>query len=126
MKKMLLISMMMVSAVIFSQNKPKLENVDDQVRATYYYENGNVKQVGNFADGKLEGKWISYTEEGNVQAIAQYRDGKKHGKWQYFESSFVTKEVDYKNNNIVQVVIINKEPVLQQLTYSFQVQNKHT
>jgi antitoxin component YwqK of YwqJK toxin-antitoxin module len=112
MKKMLLISMMMVSAVIFSQNKPKLENVDDQVRATYYYENGNIKQVGNFADGKLEGKWISYTEEGNVQAIAYYKDGKKHGKWQYFESSFVTKEVDYKNNNIVQVVIINKNPVL--------------
>lgn len=112
MKKMFLISMMLVSAVIFSQNKPKLENVDDQVRATYYYENGNVKQVGNFVDGKLEGKWISYTADGNVQAIAQYRDGKKHGKWQYFETSFVTKEVEYKNNKIVQVVILDKNSVL--------------
>jgi antitoxin component YwqK of YwqJK toxin-antitoxin module len=111
MKKILLISMMMVSAIIFSQDKPKLESVDDEVIATYYYENGNVKQVGNFVDGKLNGKWISYTEEGNVQAIAQYKDGKKHGKWQYFESTSVTKEVDYKNNAIVQVVIINKNSV---------------
>jgi len=110
MKKMFLISMMMVSAVMFSQDKPKLENVDDQVKATYYYENGNVKQVGNFLDGKLEGKWVSYSEEGNVQAIAYYKDGKKHGKWQYFESANVTKEVNYKNNNIVEVVVVNKNP----------------
>ena len=103
--------MMLVSAIIFSQDKPKLESLDDEVIATYYYENGNVKQVGNFVDGKLNGKWISYTEEGNVQAIAQYKNGKKHGKWQYFQSTSVTKEVDYKNNNIVQVVVINKNPV---------------
>jgi len=107
---MFLISMMMVSAVMFSQDKPKLENLDDQVKATYYYENGNVKQVGNFLDGKLEGKWVSYSEEGNVQAIAYYKDGKKHGKWQYFESANVTKEVNYKNNNIVEVVVVNKNP----------------
>jgi antitoxin component YwqK of YwqJK toxin-antitoxin module len=111
MKKMFLISMLLVSAVIFSQNKPKLENVDDQVKATYYYENGSVKQVGNFADGKLEGKWISYSEEGNVQVIAQYRDGKKHGKWQYFENSNLIKVVEYKNNAIVQVIIVNKNTV---------------
>jgi antitoxin component YwqK of YwqJK toxin-antitoxin module len=112
MKKMLLISMLMVSVALFSQNKPKLENVDDQVKATYYYENGSIKQVGNFADGKLEGKWISYSADGNVQAIAHYRDGKKHGKWQYFESANLVKEVEYKNNNIVQVVNVNKNPVL--------------
>lgn len=112
MKKMLLISMLMVSAIIFSQNKPKLENLDDQVVATYFHENGNVKQVGNFVDGKLDGKWISYSEEGNIVAVAYYKNGKKHGKWQYFESSNVVKEVNYKNNNIVQVVIINKNPVL--------------
>ncbi len=112
MKKIVLISVLLVSSIIFSQDKPKLENVDDQVVATYYYENGNVKQVGNFVDGKLEGKWISYTEEGNVVAVAYYKNGKKHGKWQYFESPNVVKEVEYKNNNIVQVVIINKNPVL--------------
>lgn len=111
MKKMLLISMMMVSSVVFSQNKPKIENIDDQVTATYYYDNGNVKQVGNFVDGKLDGKWISYSEDGNVLAIAYYKNGEKHGKWQYFESNTTTKKVEYKNNNIVQIVTINKNPI---------------
>lgn len=111
MKKMLLMFMMVVSAVVSSQDKPKLENIDDEVKATYYYENGTVKQVGNFVDGKLDGKWVSYSEEGNIQAIAQYKNGKKHGKWQFFESTNITREVDYKNNNIVQVVVINKIPV---------------
>ena len=86
MKKILLISMMLVSAIIFSQDKPKLESVDDEVIATYYYENGNVKQVGNFVDGKLNGKWISYTEEGNVQAIAYYKDGKKDDQIDLFNN----------------------------------------
>jgi antitoxin component YwqK of YwqJK toxin-antitoxin module len=111
MKKMLLISMMLVSAVIFSQDKPKLESLDDDITATYYYSNGNVKQVGDFIDGKLEGKWVSYSEEGNITTIAQYKNGKKQGKWRYFEGSHVTKIVEYKNNKIVQVVTIDKNPV---------------
>lgn len=111
MKKMLLISMMMVSAVVFSQDKPVLESLDEDVTATYYYENGNVKQVGDFVDGKLEGKWISFSEDGNITAIAQYRDGKKHGKWRYFDGTYVTKIVEYKNNKIVQVVTIDKNPI---------------
>ncbi len=111
MKKILLISVLLVSVVVFSQDKPKLENIDDQVIATYYHENGNVKQVGNFVDGKLDGKWTFYSEDGNVQVIAQFKDGKKHGKWQYFESSTVTKVVDFKNNNIVKVVVTNKNPI---------------
>ena len=81
MKNLMLIVLFLVSSIVISQDKPKLENVDDQVKATYCYENGNVKQVGYFIDGKLEGKWISYSEEGNVVAIAQYKNGKKHGKF---------------------------------------------
>jgi antitoxin component YwqK of YwqJK toxin-antitoxin module len=111
MKKMLLISMMLVCTVIFSQEKPVLESLNDDVTATYYYKNGNIKQVGDYVDGKLEGKWISYSEDGTITAIAQYREGKKHGKWQYIESPYVTKEVEYKNNKIVQVVTKNKYPI---------------
>jgi antitoxin component YwqK of YwqJK toxin-antitoxin module len=111
MKKMILISMMMVSAVVFSQDKPPLESLDDDITATYYYSNGNVKQVGDFIDGKLEGKWISYSEDGTIIAIAQYREGIKQGKWRYFEGPYITKIVEYKNNKIVQVVTIDKTPL---------------
>ena len=111
MKKMLLISMLMISAVVFSQDKPESESLDENVTVTYYYKNGNVKKVGDLVDGKLEGKWISYSEAGIVTAIAHYKEGKKHGKWQYFEGSYVTKIVEYKKNKIVKVVTIDKNPI---------------
>jgi len=103
--------MMMVSAIVFSQDKTESESLDNDVTATYYYKNGSVKKVGDLVDGKLDGKWVSYSEAGNVIAIAYYKDGKKHGKWQYFEGSNVTKVVEYKNNKIVQVVTIDKNPL---------------
>lgn len=111
MKNILLVSMMMISVVAFSQKKPLLENVDDQVKATYFHDNGTIEQQGNFVNGKLDGKWVFYSPEGNLQVIAEFKEGKKQGKWQYFESSFITKEVEYKNNQIVQVVTTNKNPV---------------
>jgi antitoxin component YwqK of YwqJK toxin-antitoxin module len=111
MKKMLLISMMLISAVVFSQDKAETESSDEELTATYYYKNGNVKKVGDLVDGKLDGKWISYSEAGNVIAIAHYKDGKKHGTWQYFEGPNVTKEVEYKNNKIIKVVTIDKNPI---------------
>lgn len=98
---------MMVSGVVFAQENLKLEAVDQQVEATYYYENGNVQQVGNFKDGKLEGKWISYTENGNVQTIAEYKEGRKNGKWQFFDNGIISKEVDYKDNRIEEVRNLN-------------------
>jgi antitoxin component YwqK of YwqJK toxin-antitoxin module len=111
MKKILLITMMMVCAVVFSQDKTESESLDNDVTATYYYKNGNVKKVGDLVDGKPDGKWISYSETGNVIAIAHYKDGKKHGTWQYFEGPYVTKEVAYKNNKIIKVVTIDKNPL---------------
>lgn len=102
---------MLVSVVVFSQDKPVLESLDDDVTATYYHKNGKVKQVGDFVDGKLEGKWISYSEEGDIIAIAQYREGKKQGKWRYYEGPYVAKIVEYKNNKVVQVVTIDRSPV---------------
>jgi antitoxin component YwqK of YwqJK toxin-antitoxin module len=111
MKNIVVLAFMMISTVVFSQEQPKLENIDDHVKATYFYENGNIRQVGTFVDGKLDGKWVSYSEEGNIQMVAQYLNGKRNGKWQLFETPFVTKEVDYKNDSIVQIVTINKNPV---------------
>ena len=68
MKNILLTALMMVSGIAFAQNNPQLEAVDQKVEATYFYENGKVQQVGTFKDGKLDGKWISYSENGNFRS----------------------------------------------------------
>ena len=103
MKKYLLIVVMMVSGVVFSQdNNPVLEAEGQLVKATYYYDNGNVQQVGYFRDGKLDGKWTSYEVNGTIKAIAEYTNGEKSGKW-IFSDAITSKEVDFSNNQIVAI-----------------------
>jgi antitoxin component YwqK of YwqJK toxin-antitoxin module len=111
MKKMIFIALMMVSGVIFAQGEPQLEAVGQLVRATYYYDNGNIQQVGYFKDGKLEGKWTSYTENGAIQAIAEYSEGQKSGKWQFFDNAVAVKEVNYTKNQIAVIKDVNAKPI---------------
>ncbi len=104
MKKFLLVVALMVSGMVFSQNSnPVLEAEGELVKATYYYDNGKVQQVGYFKDGKLDGKWTSYDVNGDVQAIAEYTNGAKTGTWMYYSNSVCVNEVDFSNNKIVGV-----------------------
>lgn len=111
MKKIFIIAVMMVSGVMFAQGEPQLEVVGQLVKATYYYDNGNVQQVGFFKDGKLEGKWTSYNENGSIKIIAEYVDGQKSGKWQYFDNAVAVREVDYNKNQIASVKVIKENTI---------------
>ena len=113
MKKYLLIVVMMVSGIAFSQdNTPVLEAEGQLVKATYYHDNGTVQQVGYFKDGKLDGKWTSYDVNGNVKAIAEYTNGVKSGNWTYFSNNVTTTEVAFADNQIVSVKNLNQNAVL--------------
>ncbi|MBU3680409.1 MAG: membrane-binding protein [Flavobacterium sp.] len=103
MKKLLFIALL-VSSLTYAQNSaPELEIIGNQVKATYYFENGAVQQVGHFLDGKLEGKWISYDQNGNVLSIAEYKNGAKTGKWKVYSHTLPVKEIDYVSNQIVSI-----------------------
>jgi antitoxin component YwqK of YwqJK toxin-antitoxin module len=103
MKKLLFIALF-VSTLTYAQNStPELEINGSQVKATYYYENGSVQQVGHFLNGKLEGKWISYDQNGNVLSVAEYTNGTKTGKWTVYSHALPVKEVDYVSNQIVSI-----------------------
>ena len=70
MKKVVIAVVLLVSSLSFAQEvKPKFEVVDQMVKATYYYDNGQVKQEGYYLDGKLHGKWMAYNEDGSKQSI---------------------------------------------------------
>ena len=103
MKKYVIMAALLVSGLTFAQEgKPKLEEVDGMVKATYYYENGQVQQEGFFKDGKLEGKWVSYNENGSKKAIAEYTKGEKTGKW-FFWNEDSLNEVDFSESRIAEV-----------------------
>ena len=101
MKKYVIMAALLVSGLTFAQEgKPKLEEVDGMVKATYYYENGQVQQEGFFKDGKLDGKWVSFDESGNKKAEAQYSSGEKVGKWMFWNQDNSVATVDYSEGVI--------------------------
>ena len=103
MKKYMIIGAVLMSSMLFAQEQsPKLEVVDNMVKATYYYDNGKVQQEGFFKDGKLEGKWVSYDAQGNKLSVGEYSNGQKTGKW-FFWNAAKLSQVDYSNNQVAYV-----------------------
>ena len=103
MKKYIIIGAVLITGMIFAQgSKPELEVVGNKIKATYFYENGQVQQEGFYKDGKLDGKWISYDKDGNKLAVAEYKKGEKVGKWFFWKDS-VLNEVSYVNNQIASI-----------------------
>ncbi|WP_299062598.1 nicotinic acid mononucleotide adenyltransferase [uncultured Polaribacter sp.] len=103
MKKAIFIAVLLISAIGFSQEiAPKYEKSGDLVKATYYFDNGQVKAEGFFKDKKLTGIWKSFDKQGNKTQMAQYKDGKKVGKW-FIWGKDSLKEITYNENSIVRV-----------------------
>ena len=103
MKKVVIVAVLLVSGMMFVQEvEPKFEVVDNMVKATYFYENGQVKEQGFYLDGKLHGKWVSYNQDGTKQTIGEYNEGKKTGKW-FFWNENALSEVDFNKSKITDV-----------------------
>jgi antitoxin component YwqK of YwqJK toxin-antitoxin module len=111
MKKIIIAGLLLSACVVSAQNiKPKYEIDNQLVKATYYYDNGNVKQEGSYKDGKLHGKWVAYNEDGTKQAMGEYTNGEKCGKW-FVWSGSVLNEVDYSNSRIAEVKKWSKDAI---------------
>ena len=41
-----------------------------------YYEDGEIKEEGNYKDGERDGKWTTYNEDGSIKKVEEYKDGK--------------------------------------------------
>ena len=103
MKRYLIAVALVFSGMIYAQDsKPVLEPFGKKVKATYFYDNGQVQQEGYFENGKLEGYWVSYNEDGTKKASGFYKEGAKVGKW-FFWKDVNLSEVDYSNNAIAMV-----------------------
>jgi hypothetical protein len=105
MKNLICLFAFLITVVSFGQQKKELKLNEDTnlIEATYYHDNGMVSQTGTFSvEGKLHGVWLSFDTEGNKLTSANYDNGKKVGKWFYWKDKTL-KEVDYVNNEIVNV-----------------------
>ena len=103
MKKIMIFGALALSGLAFAQaKKPVLEQEGNLVKATYYYDNGQIQQQGHFKDGKLEGNWVAFDEKGNKKSMGNYTNGEKTGKW-FFWSDKTLSEVDYANSRVASV-----------------------
>ena len=50
----------------------------------YYHENGQLKEKGNYKDGKKEGEWLSYHENGQLFTKENHKDGKEEGEYSWY------------------------------------------
>lgn len=101
----LLLSMLALMGVVSLQaqgDNPSFEREGNQVKATYFHENGQIAQEGFYMDGKLHGEWQMFDESGKKLALGQYVFGQKSGKW-FFWNQEGLKEVDYLKNQVVNV-----------------------
>ncbi len=104
MKKILILAAFAISAVTFAQTtKPVLEQEGNLVKATYYYDNGQIQQQGHFKDGKLEGSWVAYDSNGTKKSIGAYANGEKTGKWFFWNDKSSLSEVDYSSSRVAKV-----------------------
>lgn len=53
-----------------------LEQGDEFLRWSGYYDSGKVKFEGSWKKGKKHGDWVYFDEEGNVQKKERYKRGK--------------------------------------------------
>lgn len=97
------IAFLFVSLTYAQEVKPIFEQQGDQVKATYFHDNGVVAQTGYYVDGKPEGEWKMYDNTGKKIAMGQYVSGKKSGKWFFWEGEGL-REVDYNDNRIASVI----------------------
>ncbi|MFT5761494.1 MAG: antitoxin component YwqK of YwqJK toxin-antitoxin module [Polaribacter sp.] len=109
MKKILALTFLFAFTISNAQEvEPTYEKSNDMVKATYYFQDGSLKEQGFFKDKKLTGQWISYNQKGEKTMIANYEAGKKVGKWFAWNKNTL-KEITYNNNAIVSVKNWNKE-----------------
>jgi antitoxin component YwqK of YwqJK toxin-antitoxin module len=109
MKKYILVSVLLFSGIIFAQSiQPNYEVQGSLIKATYFYDNGQIKQEGFYKDGKVHGKWISYSEVGEKIAMGEFNKGQKTGKWFFWNKNSLC-EVNYSNSQVADIVKWSKD-----------------
>ena len=66
--------------------------------ASRMYDNGQVRELSKFEEGKREGLWVKWYENGRKEEEKNYRDGKLHGlATRWWENGKKWYEENYEN-----------------------------
>ena len=67
----------------------------------FYFENGLIKEKGNYNYGIKNGKWVSWNEDGKkIGEVFFDSKGMKDGKWKIWDNEGVIRaQMNYSNGN---------------------------
>lgn len=69
-----------------------------QGEATFYWENGNIKEKRNYVNDKVFGTVTSFYENGNIKELYSIEDGRRDGPATYYDSTgSVIEDVMFEN-----------------------------
>ncbi len=81
-----------------------------------WHENGQLKERGNYIDGKKDGLWMAYYKNGQLAAKGNYIDGKENGLWvsYYKNGQLLAKRnyIDGKKDGLEELYLDNGRPSL--------------
>lgn len=55
----------------------------DRIHFITFHENGLVKEIGCFRDGRRDGIWKQFSDSGALLAKAGFRNGQRQGVWEF-------------------------------------------
>jgi antitoxin component YwqK of YwqJK toxin-antitoxin module len=101
--RILLFAVMAMGIMVAQAQKPSTyEKEGPRIKVTNYFDDGNVREVGYFVNGKADGSWIEYRADGSIKTKAFYDAGKKTGTWiVYSQDGSSLYELIYTNNSLV-------------------------
>jgi hypothetical protein len=68
---------------------------------TWYYENGKISEAGNFKNGERDGKLEFYYENGKPKEVSNFKDGKLNGRSAgYYENGKIGATGNYKDDKL--------------------------
>jgi hypothetical protein len=84
------------------QKESEAINSDRDGKRISYYEDGNIKSISFWKDGKVHGKVVHFYPNRQVEVEANYVNGVENGKSiTYYPSGDIHKKVTYKEGKLV-------------------------
>lgn len=113
-------SVLLVFKIIFTYNDDYILEGQEQLNGMFktFYEDGTVKSLENFKNGKRDGVNIYYDSLACIRSIKSFEDGKLDGKSFYFSLKEDTVFFeDYAQDRLIEKVILNDSLYNFQLHY---------
>lgn len=78
-----------------------------------YHENGQVKEVGCFRNGRRDGVWKQYSDTGALLARAGFRNGERQGVWEFNDVADAPRgKLSYDSGKLIRSEAYDHEGVL--------------